>query len=89
MLNLKSLKLNSTILQSPIFMNMTVVLRKLGQASPCQLEYGIQVRAPLNSPRLLGHYSAANSYYNEYTKSNPKICQIYTKFISITKTFKL
>jgi len=35
-------KLNSTILQSFIFMNKTVVLRKLGQASPRQLEYGMQ-----------------------------------------------
>jgi len=35
-------KLNSTILQSFIFMNRTVVLRKLGQASPRQLEYGKQ-----------------------------------------------
>ena len=44
-------KLNSTILQSPIFMSITVVLRKLGQASPRQLEYGMQIQAPLNSPR--------------------------------------
>jgi len=48
-------KLNSTILQSPIFMSITVVLRKLGQASPRQLEYadatGMQIQAPLKSPR--------------------------------------
>jgi len=43
-------KLNSTILQSPIFMSIRVVLRKLGQASP-QLEYGMQIQAPLKSPR--------------------------------------
>jgi len=28
------------------------VLRKLGQASPHQLEYGMQIQAPLNSPHL-------------------------------------
>ena len=89
MLHSKGLKLNSTIRQSPIFMNITFVLRKLGQASPCQLEYGMQVQAPLNLPSLLGHYSVANSSYNECTKSNPKICQIHTKFISVTKTFNL
>jgi len=55
-LNSKSLiqkvkKLNSTILQSPIFMSITVVLRKLGQASPRQLEYGMHIQAPLDSPR--------------------------------------
>jgi len=33
-------------------MSITVVLRKLGQASPRQLEYGMQIQAPLNSPRL-------------------------------------
>jgi len=44
-------KLNSTILQSPIFLSITVVLRKLGQASPRQLEYGMRIQAPLNSPR--------------------------------------
>jgi len=33
-------------------MDRTVVLRKLGQASPRQLEYGMQMQAPLNSPRL-------------------------------------
>ena len=43
----------------------------------------------LASFSLLGHYSVANSSYNEFTKSNPKICQIYTKFISVTKTFNL
>jgi len=32
-------------------MSITVVLRKLGQASPRQLEYGMQIQAPLNSPR--------------------------------------
>jgi len=49
-------KLNSTILQSFIFMNRTGVLRKLGQASPRQLEYGMQIQAPLNSPSLQGHW---------------------------------
>ena len=32
-------------------MSITVVLRKVGQASPRQLEYGMQIQAPLNSPR--------------------------------------
>ena len=32
-------------------MSITVVLRKLGHASPRQLEYGMQIQAPLNSPR--------------------------------------
>jgi len=57
-LNVKSLieklkleKLNSTILQPPLFMSIRVVLRKLGQASPCQVEYVMQIQAPLNSPR--------------------------------------
>jgi len=32
-------------------MSITVVLRKLGEASPRQLEYGMQIQAPLSSPR--------------------------------------
>ena len=58
-------KLNSTILQSPIFMSITVVLRKLAQASPRQLEYGMQIQAPLNSPSLLGDSGSAacNTYF--------------------------
>jgi len=33
--------------------------------------------------------SVANPSYNEYTTSNLKIYQIYTKFISTTKTYNL
>jgi len=32
-------------------MSITVVLRKLGEASPRQLECGMQIQAPLNSSR--------------------------------------
>jgi len=37
-------------------MNRKVVLRKLGQASPRQMKYGMQIQALLNSPSLLGHW---------------------------------
>jgi len=33
--------------------------------------------------------SVANPFYNDYTKYNLKIYQIYTKFVSITKTYIL
>ena len=58
-------KLNSTILQSPLFMSIRLVLRKLGQASPCQLVYGMQIQALLNSPSLLGDSGSAacNTYF--------------------------
>ena len=38
---------------------------------------------------LLAEVSVANLSHNEYTESNLKMYQIYTKFISITKTYNL
>jgi len=59
-------------------MNITVVLRKLGQTSPHQLEYGMQVQAPLNSLRLA--YWDNTVLPTLLTTNIPNLIQKYAKY---------
>jgi len=66
-----------------IFVLLTVLLKHLLLANCVIVDQAV---VQLNSS---AQSSVANSSYNECTKSNLKIYQIYTKFISITKTYNL